>query len=135
MKQEKLNLYQIDIKYIRNLHHIDDRVPSVSPQIGKQNRVYVGLVIICNQKKYLIPLSHPVEKHKKMNSRADFDKIIDKHGKLLGVLNYNLMIPVTEHQLIKLNLKSSPMTPHKIDFTNNYVSMNLPGAKRIPKSL
>ena len=102
MKQEKLNLYQIDIKYIRNLHHIDDRVPSVSPQIGKQNRVYVGLVIICNQKKYLIPLSHPVEKHKKMNSRADFDKIIDKHGKLLGVLNYNLMIPVTEHQLIKL---------------------------------
>ena len=51
MKQEKLNLYQIDIKYIRNLHHIDDRVPSVSPQIGKQNRVYVGLVIICNQKK------------------------------------------------------------------------------------
>lgn len=108
MKQEKLNLHQIDIKYIRNLHHIDDRVPSVSPQIGKQNRVYVGLVIICNQKKYLIPLSHPVEKHKKMNSRADFDKIIDKHGKLLGVLNYNLMIPVTEHQLIKLNLKSSP---------------------------
>ena len=65
MKQEKLNLYQIDIKYIRNLHHIDDRVPSISPQIGK-------------------------------------------HGKLLGVLNYNLLIPVTEHQLIKLNLKSSP---------------------------
>ena len=92
MKQEKLNLYQIDIKYIRNLHHIDDRVPSISPQIGK-------------------------------------------HGKLLGVLNYNLMIPVTEHQLIKLNLKSVQMTPHKIDFTNNYVSMNLPGAKRIPKSL
>ncbi|MBQ8198692.1 MAG: type III toxin-antitoxin system ToxN/AbiQ family toxin [Lachnospiraceae bacterium] len=31
-----------------------------------------------------------------MKSRADFDKITDKHGKLLAVLNYNLMIPVTE---------------------------------------
>ena len=63
MKQEKLNLYCIDIKYIRNLHNIDDRVPSVSPKIGKQHRIYVGTVVICNEHKYLIPLLHPVEKH------------------------------------------------------------------------
>ena len=93
MKQERFNLYRIDMKYIRNLHNIDNRVSSVSPQIGKQHRIYVGIVVICNQRKYLIPLSHPVEKHKRMNPRADFDKIINKKGKLLGVLNYNLMIP------------------------------------------
>jgi protein AbiQ len=104
MKQERLNLYKIDMKYIRNLHNIDNRVSSVSPQIGKQHRIYVGIVVICNEKKYLIPLSHPVEKHKKMKSCADFDKIVDKHGKLLGVLNYNLMIPVEEKQLIKVDL-------------------------------
>ena len=79
MKQERLNLYRIDMKYIRNLHNIDSRVSSVSPQIGKQHRIYVGIVVICNNRKCLIPLSHPVEKHKKMNSRADFDKIIDRH--------------------------------------------------------
>ena len=107
MKQERLNLYRIDMKYIRNLHNVDNRVSSVSPQIGKQHRIYIGIVVICNEKKYLIPLSHPVAKHKKMSTRADFDKIIDKHGKLLGVLNYNLMIPVGEAQLIKLNLKES----------------------------
>lgn len=105
MKQEKLNLYCIDIKYIRNLHNIDDRVSSVSPKIGKQHRIYVGTVVICNEHKYLIPLSHPVEKHKKMSPRADFDKIFDKKGKLLEVLNYNLMIPVEDKQLIKVNLK------------------------------
>ena len=105
MKQERLNLYRIDMKYIRNLHNIDNRVSSVSPQIGKQHRIYVGIVVICNQRKYLIPLSHPVEKHKRMNPRADFDKIIDKKGKLLGVLNYNLMIPVEERQLLKVDLK------------------------------
>ena len=105
MKQERLNLYRIEMKYIRNLHNIDNRVSSVSPQIGKQHRIYVGIVVICNNRKYLIPLSHPVDKHKKMESRADFDKIVDKRGKLLGVLNYNLMIPVEEHLLIKVDLK------------------------------
>lgn len=107
MKQERLNLYRIDMKYIRNLHNVDDRVSSVSPQIGKQHRIYVGIVVICNEQKYLIPLSHPVAKHKKMRPKADFDKIIDKNGKLLGVLNYNLMIPVEDAQLIKVNLKSN----------------------------
>lgn len=94
MKQERLNLYLIDMKYIRDLHNVDDRVSSVSPQIGKQHRIYVGVVVLCNGRKYLIPLSHPVEKHKRMKPRADFDKIIDKRDKLIGVLNYNLMIPV-----------------------------------------
>lgn len=114
MIQERLNLYRIDMKYIRSLHSADNRVSSVSPQIGKQHRIYVGIVVICNKQKYLIPLSHPVEKHIRMNPRADFDKIIDKHGKLLGVLNYNLMIPVTERQLIKVNLK-----PNKSDSTHD----------------
>ena len=107
MRQERLNLYRIDMKYIRNLHNVDSRVSSVSPQIGKHHRVYIGIVVICNEKKYLIPLSHPVEKHKRMKPCADFDKIIDKHGKLLGVLNYNLMIPVKEEQLVKVDLKSN----------------------------
>lgn len=106
MKQERLNLYRIDMKYIRNLHNVDNRVSSVSPQIGKKHRIYVGIVVICNERKYLIPLSHPVEKHKRMNPRADFDKIINKNGKLLGVLNYNLMIPVEEQQLLKVDLKA-----------------------------
>ena len=116
MKRERLNLYHVDMKYIRNLHKIDDRVSSVSPQIGKQYRVYVGNVVVCNEYKYLIPLSHPVEKHKKMSARADFDKIYDRHKKLIGVLNYNLMIPVKEHQLIKINLKSNKDKGRCLDF-------------------
>lgn len=104
MIQERLNLYLIDMKYVRDLHQADDRVSSVSPQIGKQHRIYVGVVVICNKRKYLIPLSHPVEKHKKMKPRADFDKIIDKRGKLIGVLNYNLMVPITDEQIQRIDL-------------------------------
>lgn len=38
MKQEKLKLYTMDMKYVRDLHNADDRVQSVSPQIHKSNR-------------------------------------------------------------------------------------------------
>lgn len=108
MKQKRLNLYLIDMKYIRNLHRADDKVPSVSPQIGKQHRIYVGIIVLCNNRKYLIPLSHAVAKHSKMKPRADFDKIFDKKDKLIGVLNYNLMIPVEDAQIHKVNLKPDP---------------------------
>lgn len=33
-EQERLNLYRVDMKYIRDLHRADDRVSSVSPQSG-----------------------------------------------------------------------------------------------------
>jgi protein AbiQ len=93
-----LKLYKVDMKYIRNLHNIDDKVLSVSPQTGKDSRVFVGIVIVCGTHKYCIPLSSPKAKHKKMKNAMDFSKI-EIDGKLLGVLNFNLMIPVEEEQL------------------------------------
>lgn len=96
--QTDFKLYKVDIKYIRNLHNIDDKVLSVSPQVGKDNRVFVGIVIVCGTHKYCIPLSSPKEKHKRMKNSMDFSKI-EINGNLLGVLNFNLMIPVEEEQL------------------------------------
>lgn len=88
MNQEKLRLYHVDMKYVRNLHKKDDKVSSVSPQIGKQHRVYIGIVVICNERKYIIPLSHPTNKHQKMKPRVDFnekkgDSSAEKHYKQL----------------------------------------------------
>lgn len=102
---KRLNLYMVDMKYVRNLHNVDNRVLSVSPQIGKDNRVYVGILMILGEFKYIIPLSHPKKKHQNMRLSADFDKIYDKKGRLIAVLNFNLMIPVEESQLIPIDLK------------------------------
>ncbi|MBP3569264.1 MAG: type III toxin-antitoxin system ToxN/AbiQ family toxin [Lachnospiraceae bacterium] len=96
--QSEFNLYKVDMKYIRNLHNIDDKVLSVSPQTGKDNRVFVGIVVVCGMHKYCIPLSSPKAKHKTMKNSMDFSKI-EVAGKLLGVLNFNLMIPIEEAQL------------------------------------
>ena len=47
MIQVPLEVYRIDMKYIRNLHNIDDRVLSVSPQSGKDERPFLGVIVIC----------------------------------------------------------------------------------------
>ena len=99
-----LDFYRIDMKYIRNLHNIDDRVLSVSPQIGKDERPFLGVLIVCNEHKYCVPLSKPKKKHAKMRDKIDFKKII-YHDTLIGVLNFNLMIPVENAQLQRIDMK------------------------------
>ena len=68
MKQEKLQLFTMDMKYVRDLHKVDDRVQSVSPQIHKSNRPFVGIVVVCNRRQYCIPLDHPKDKHYKQKA-------------------------------------------------------------------
>ena len=53
MEQKRLCLYTVNMKYIRNLHNQgDDRVFSVSPQTDKEDRPFVGIVIVCDEKQY-----------------------------------------------------------------------------------
>ena len=109
MEQKRLNLYTVNMKYIRNLHNQgDDRVFSVSPQMGKDSRPFVGIVVICGEKQYCIPLSSPKEKHKNMKNGVDFHRILDADGKLIGVLDFNNMIPVREDVLMEVDLKIHP---------------------------
>ena len=65
MKQKRLSFYQIDYKYVRDLANRDDIVRSVSPQIQKENRPFVGIIVVCDDKKYCVPLSSPKPKHEK----------------------------------------------------------------------
>ena len=107
MQQERLNLYFMDMKYVRDLHKADDRVQSVSPQIHKSNRPFVGIVVICDEHKYCIPLDSAKEKHKTQKNDVDFTRIFDG-DKLLSVLNFNNMIPIDERFIKKVDLKISP---------------------------
>ncbi len=54
---KRLKLYNVNLKYIRNLHYADEHVFSISPQAGKQNRPFLGVVVMVNGSKYCIPLS------------------------------------------------------------------------------
>ena len=122
MKQRRLSLYTVNMKYIRHLHNQwDDRVFSVSPQVGKENRPFVGIVIICDEKKYCIPLSSPKDKHKNMKNDVDFHRILDTDGNLIGVLDLNNMIPVRENLLKEIDIKKNPLDDSKTRLYKNLV--------------
>ena len=97
------------MKYIRNLHNIDNHVPSISPQIGKQNRPFLGVVVMVNGAKYCIPLSsNSAKKNKNINCMREnitLRKIRDKDGKILAVLNLNNMIPIRDDYITEIDLK------------------------------
>ena len=84
---KRLKLYNVNLKYIRNLHNVDDHVPSISPQTGKQNRPFPGVVVMVNGAKYCIPLSsNSAKKNKDLDSMREnitFRKIRDNKGKIL----------------------------------------------------
>lgn len=106
MKKQKFHLYHIDMKYIRDLSRVDDHVMSVSPQTGKESRPFVGVVVICNARKYCIPLTSPKAKHLNMKNDKDFSKMYDKRNRLIGCLNFNNMIPVDDTVLIRIDMKN-----------------------------
>ena len=107
MKQ-RLNLYTINMKYIRNLSKKDGNVPSVSPQINKDNRPLVGLLLMLNGRKYCAPLSSPKAKHHTMKENADFLKVYDKHSVIIAVINFNNMIPVEDSVISQVDVIIRP---------------------------
>lgn len=106
----RLHFYSVDMKYVRNLSKIDSRVFSVSPQVEKEKRPFVGLLVLINGRSYCAPLSSPKPKHNSMKNDYDFLRIKDKHNKLIGVINFNNMIPVDKSVIRLLNMKAMPTT-------------------------
>lgn len=108
-----LDLYDVDLKYIRDLHNSDSNVMSQSPQVNKDTRRYLGIIIMLNGQQYCIPFSSGTkEKFQRKNSNVDLLKIPDfehkdNNGayKTLAVLNINNMIPVSDSVISKVDLR------------------------------
>ena len=107
---KKINMYYVNMKLIRDYSKVDDKVMSVSPQSNKQARPHLGIIVINDGVKYVIPLSSPKEKYKKKSSidliKIFDEKIKDDRGtyKIIGVLNINNMIPVNDWYIQKVDL-------------------------------
>ena len=123
MSNDRLRLYRLDPLYVQELSRHDRNVLSTLPEEGKANRPFVGVVIVREDKSYCVPISSPKPKHEHMKADRDFSKIVDKDGKLIGVLNFNNMIPVDDRVLILLvtltmmDLGNVLTSPRSIDDT------------------
>lgn len=110
--KETLKLYEINMKYVRDLSAVDDNVMSVSPQIVKSSRPFVGVLLLIEGQKYCVPLSSPKPKFENKKNSVDFMKILDEtkkneHGApvMIGALNFNNMLPVSESVISEINIK------------------------------
>lgn len=63
---------------------------------------------------YFAPLSNPKAKHLKLKTKLDFLKI--DNGKL-GAINFNNMLPVTEKNIVKLDLDKECLTKSEEKYT------------------
>ncbi|MCH5349378.1 MAG: type III toxin-antitoxin system ToxN/AbiQ family toxin [Oscillospiraceae bacterium] len=113
MAKTELDLYLVDKKYIRDLSNADDNVLSVSPQINKNERPFVGIVMVLDEKEYCVPLTSPKDKFEG-KSKIDFIKIPDPKLKnsngspvTIGILNINNMIPISRQYISKIDLSES----------------------------
>lgn len=104
MSEEKLSLYNVDMKYNRELANHDDNVLSNSPQIGKENRPYIGIIVLINGKHYCAPITSPKPKHNSMPKNFDYEKIYD-NDRLISVINFNNMIPVCKAVISKIDIQ------------------------------
>lgn len=107
------NLYFIKIKedYMEYLKKFDLKIQDNSNQ--KNNKPYIGILIENDDgQKYFAPLSSPKEKHlifdklqKENKLPMDVFLIRDSNEKVIGIINFNNMIPVIDSAIIYFNIK------------------------------
>ena len=110
--KKKLVLVKLDSNYCDYLRNFDDKVPYNYG--NKENRPFIGVLFEVGDCKYFAPLSSPKPKHLKLKTKIDFLKIDD--GKLGGI-NFNNMLPVTENNIIKLDLNKKCLTKSEEKYT------------------
>lgn len=107
------NLYfvKIDEDYVRYLRQFDLKIQDNSNL--KNNKPYIGILIQNTLgQKYFAPLSSPKEKHlifdkleKENRLPIDVFLIRDNFNKVIGIINFNNMIPVINDVIIYFNIK------------------------------
>ena len=92
--EKQLIIVQLNTDYCNYLRQFDSKVPY--NYNDKKIRPFVGVLFTVNKCMYFAPLSSPKPKHIKMISKMDYGK--------LGAINFNNMVPVTDNNIIYLDL-------------------------------
>ena len=103
--RKTLYLVKLDYDYCNYLRKFDHKVPYNYDE--KKLRPFVGVLFKVDKFMYFAPLSSPKPKHLKLKSKLDFLKI---DGGKLGAINFNNMLPVTNKNVIKIDLEQENIT-------------------------
>ena len=113
MKENKLKWNIEDKEYVEYLRKFDEKVEIID--YNKKLKPYIGILITINEFNYYVPISSAKEKHYKIKEGMDFIKI-KQDDKIIGVLNLNNMIPISDNNIKELKYKDIEQYR---DFTND----------------
>lgn len=102
MKENKLKWYIVNKEYINYLRGFDNKVENIN--YSERLKPYIGILITINTVNYYVPISSGKEKHYTMKENIDFIKIMNE-DRVLGVLNLNNMIPISNENIKILDYK------------------------------
>lgn len=102
MKNKKLRWYIADKDYVNFLKQFDDKVENVN--YGEKLKPYIGILINIKGFDYYVPISSAKDKHYRIKEGMDFIKVKQK-DKIIGVLNLNNMIPISNDYVKILKYK------------------------------
>lgn len=100
--ENKLRWYIVNKEYVNYLKQFDDKVENIN--YTERLKPYIGILITINTINYYVPISSAKEKHYTMKENIDFIKIINE-DRVLGVLNLNNMIPISDENIKVLEYK------------------------------
>ena len=109
---DNLVLVRLDYNYCDYLRQFDNKVPYNKDK--KELRPFIGVLFEVNNCKYFASLSSPKPKHKTMKTTLDFMKIDNGN---LGAIKFNNMLPVTDKNIIKLDLDKECFTKQEEKYT------------------
>lgn len=98
----KLRWYIANKDYVSYLKKFDAKVENID--YNTKLKPYIGILITINNFNYYVPISSAKEKHYKIKESMDFIKLM-KEDKIIGVLNLNNMIPISDNNVQALKYK------------------------------
>lgn len=119
-----IRIVMVDNDYIEYLNKFDHRVYQSK---YLKERPYVGALITVNDMEYFAPLSSPKPKHLHMKNSIDFLKIENEsfssktkktEKKLIGVVNFNNMIPLTKNNYKIVDFDQEPKDEKEKKYLN-----------------
>ncbi|QDY88372.1 type III toxin-antitoxin system ToxN/AbiQ family toxin [Mycoplasma anserisalpingitidis] len=104
--ENRLGFYIINIDYLEYLHNYDHEV-QYNPEYKEKIKPHLGIVVVEDNQRFLIPLTSPKEKYKKIKKNVfEYHKIYNKNNELTGILLIKKMIPISLNLIKKITFEN-----------------------------
>ena len=124
---DTIQFYEVDSSYIEYLSQFDSNVVQY-----KENRKYIGIMILLDDIKYVAPLTSNKNNTKEYLKKAPYRQVtlsLCNNNQELGFIRFGNMIPVFDHVLTKVDINSQQDEKYKYLLLKQYICITSPSCR------